>query len=109
VDLSDKRSRLVRALVTEGLVRRWGIFIVSSRPFRDVRRHFRRFLMVQDEVAERMYFRFYDPVVLRAFLPTCNAVQAKEFFQDIEAFLVEGDRGELLRFTEGAREPQVVG
>ncbi len=109
VDLADKRSRLVRALVTEGLVRRWGIFFLSTRPFRDVRRHFRRFLMVQDEAAERMYFRFYDPVVLRAFLPTCTAVQAKEFFQDIEAFLVEGDRGELLRFTERAREPKVVG
>ena len=109
VDLSDKRSRLVKALVTEGLVRRWGIFVVSKRPFKDVRRHFRRFLMVQDEAAERMYFRFYDPVVLRAFLPTCTLVQANEFFQEVEAFLVEGDRGELLRFTKGAAEPTVVG
>lgn len=109
VDLSDKRSRLVKSLVAEGLVRRWGIFIVSKRPFKDVRRHFRRFLMVQDERAERMYFRFYDPVVLRAFLPTCTPVQANEFFQEVEAFLVEGDRGELLRFTKGASEPKVVG
>lgn len=109
VELPDKRSRLVKALVTEGLVRRWGIFVVSSRPYKDVRRHFRRFLMVQDEAGERMYFRYYDPVVLRAFLPTCTPVQAKEFFQDIDAFLAEGDRGELLRFAVGAREPKVVG
>jgi pSer/pThr/pTyr-binding forkhead associated (FHA) protein len=109
VELPDKRSRLVKALVTEGLVRRWGIFVVSSRRFKDVRRHFRRFLMVQDEVGERMYFRFYDPVVLRAFLPTCTAVQSAEFFQEIDALLAEGDRGELLRFTPGAREPKVVG
>lgn len=109
VELPDKRSRLVNALVTEGLMRRWGIFVVSTRPFKDVRRHLRRFLMVQDEKAERMYFRYYDPVVLRAFLPTCTAVQAKEFFQEVDAFLAEGDRGELFRFTERAREPRLVG
>lgn len=109
VELPDKRSRLVRELVTEGLVRRWGIFVVSDRPFKDVRRHFRRFLMIQDELGEEMYFRFYDPVVLRAFLPTCTAVQANEFYQDIDAYLAEGDRGEMLRFTRGSSEPQVVG
>ncbi len=49
VELPDKRSRLVTALVTEGLMRRWGVFLTSTRPFKDVRRHFRRFLVVREE------------------------------------------------------------
>jgi Domain of unknown function (DUF4123)/Inner membrane component of T3SS, cytoplasmic domain len=110
VQLPDKRSRLVTALVTEGLMRRWGVFLTSTRPFKDVRRHFRRFLVVREEdTGEKLYFRFYDPVVLRSFLPTCSVLQQREFFDEISAFLPEGDRGELLRFTLGAEEAEVVG
>lgn len=110
VELPDKRSRLVTALVTEGLMRRWGVFLTSTRPFKDVRRHFRRFLVVREEdTGERLYFRFYDPVVLRSFLPTCSVLQSREFFDEVSVFLPEGDRGELLRFTLGAEEPEVVG
>ncbi len=110
VQLPDRGSRLVTALVTEGLMRRWGVFLTSTRPFRDVRRHFRRFLVVREEdTGERLYFRFYDPVVLRAFLPTCSVLQAREFFTEVSAFLAEGDRGELYRFTVGAPEPEARG
>lgn len=110
VEFSGKRSKLVTALVTEGLMRRWGIFLTSSRPFREVRRHLRRFLIVKEEgTGDRLYFRYYDPVVLRAFLPTCSARQSSDFFAEVSAFLAEGDRGELFRFTEGAAEPELVG
>ncbi len=110
VEIPDKRSRLLRLLVAEGLMRRWNIFVVSSRPFKDVRTHFRRFLLVKDEETdERLYFRFYDPVALRAFLPTCTTLQSKDFFAEVDAFLVEGDRGEMLRWKQGATEPEVVG
>jgi hypothetical protein len=110
VELPDKRSRLVTSLVTEGLMRRWGIFVTSSRPFNEVRRHFRRFLMVrEEETGDQLYFRFYDPVVLSAFLPTCSPLQLKEFFAELGVLLAESDRGELQRFTEGAPEPEVVG
>lgn len=110
VELHDKGSRLVNALVTEGLMRRWAIFLTSTRPFKDVRRHFRRFLVVREEdTEERLYFRFYDPVVLRTFLPTCTVLQSREFFTEVTAFLAEGDRGELYRYTLGASEPEVVG
>jgi len=110
VEFTDRRSKLLVSLVTEGLMRRWGIFLTSKRSFRDVRRHFRRFLVVkEEETGEPLYFRFYDPVVLRAFLPTCSALQLKEFFAELSVFLVEGDRGELFRFTEGTTEPEVLG
>ena len=46
-----------------------------------------------------MYFRFYDPQMLRLFLPTCGLRQREQIFGEIEVFLVAGRDGELLRLT----------
>jgi pSer/pThr/pTyr-binding forkhead associated (FHA) protein len=92
-------SRLLGRLVEEGWERRWASFLVCRRPFKEVRRHLRRFLMVADaDTRERFYFRFYDPGVLRSFFPTATERQRHELFGEIGAFLVEGEQGELLRF-----------
>jgi hypothetical protein len=46
-----------------------------------------------------MLFRYYDPRVLRAFLPTCTLEEANTFFGPVDAFVAEGHAGEsLLRF-----------
>jgi len=93
-------SRLLERLVEEGWGKRWGIFCASGRSFRDVRRHLRRFLVVEiDDTGERVYFRFYDPQVLKRFLPTCSPRQEEELFGDLRAFFVEGERGELRRLA----------
>jgi hypothetical protein len=71
-----------------------------------VRKHLRRLLMVKlDDGGRRLYFRFYDPRVLRAFLPTCSVRQDEEMFgdRDIHSFLVEGEQGEALRFAPKER------
>lgn len=58
-------SMLLDRLVLEGWGKRWGIFPTSGAPFKEVRRHFRRLLMmVLEDTEERVYFRFYDPWVL---------------------------------------------
>lgn len=87
-------SNLLTRLIVEGWEKRWGIYLVSSGSFREVRRHLRRLLMVEDEQGNSLYFRFYDPMVLAAFLPTCTARQRGDVYGDIEAFVVEGPRGE---------------
>jgi pSer/pThr/pTyr-binding forkhead associated (FHA) protein len=95
-----KEERLIERLVKEGWGRRWGIFLTCERPFKEVRRHLRRFLMVEeDETGEQMYFRYYDPAVLRLFLPICTPMQKEELFGDFKAFLVEAKSGEVLRFA----------
>jgi hypothetical protein len=92
-------SRLLRALVREGWGRRWGIYLTSLRPFKEVRTQLRRHLMVEDEESRRrMYFRYYDPATLRAFLPSCTPRQAVELFGPLRAFFAEGEDGEVLRF-----------
>ncbi|AKT42615.1 DUF4123 domain-containing protein [Chondromyces crocatus] len=94
-------ARLLERLVEEGWGKRWGWFCTTPRAFTELRRHLRRFLMVElDESGQRLYFRFYDPRVMRRFLPTCTPRQEEELFGDILAIFVEGERGEPRRLTQ---------
>jgi hypothetical protein len=103
-------SPLRQALVREGWGQSWGVYLTCSLPFAEVRKHFRKFLLVQSQADGRtLYFRFYDPRVLRLFLPTCNASETAGFFGPIRAFLLEAaDPGSLLRFTQGARGAELA-
>ena len=77
-----------------------------------VRRHFRKYLMVEAEGDDsRLYFRFYDPRVLRVFLPTCPPESKQAFFGDVERFLFSGPGGELvdLPSTDDKRPPAAAG
>lgn len=66
--------------------RPWGVLIRSAAPIEDLRAHFRRLTRVQTEDGRVLLFRFYDPRVLSAFLPTCAAAEAAEMFGPVEAF-----------------------
>ena len=93
-------SGLLDRLVHEGWGQRWGVYLTSARPFKEVRRHLRRFLMVgDDETGKKQYFRFYDPGALRVFLPSCTPRQSADFFGEISTYLAEGEDGGLLRFV----------
>ena len=77
----------------------WGI-IIQAEDQEELYRHLRKFLLVQTEEGKELYFRFYDPRVLRIFLPTCDADQLNEFFGGIvEAFIMEDEDGQMLEFT----------
>ena len=94
----SKDGALLSHLVAEGWGQSWGVYLTSERPLVDVRRHLRRLLMVEAEgEPQRLYFRFYDPRVLRRFLPQSNVRQRAEMFGAvIGAFLMEGEQGDLV-------------
>jgi hypothetical protein len=78
----------------------WGLLVLSKDAFEQVYNHFRKFLMVKTEDGEQLYFRFYDPRVLRIFLPTCDEKQIIEFFGPVDTFIVEGEnREEAIMFS----------
>jgi hypothetical protein len=92
-------SEHLRALLAESWGRCWGVYLSSNAEVRELRRHLRRFLRVRVEGRGRMLFRFYDPRVLRAFLPTCTVEEANAFFGPVDAFVAEGHAGEsVMRF-----------
>lgn len=69
-------SMLLDRLVMDGWGKRWGIYVTSRAPFKEIRRHFRRFLMVElEEKQTKAYFRFYDPWVFEEFLAISNSSQ----------------------------------
>jgi len=70
-----------------------GIVLGSTRPIAELRAHFKRLLTVETEAGDSVYFRFYDPRVLRVFLPSCTPAQARRFFGPAAWFLVEGQAG----------------
>jgi hypothetical protein len=72
----------------------WGMVVIPSGDFEECRRHFRKFLKVKTEDGKELYFRFYDPRVLKIFLPTCDRSQLLEFFGPVKYFIVEGDKKE---------------
>jgi hypothetical protein len=90
--------RLVHRLLTEGWGRSWGVFIKIADPS-PLRHHLRKFLKVRDEDDRSLIFRFYDPRVLRAYLPSCRPGEIETFFGPIAAFLTEDEgAGTLTEF-----------
>jgi hypothetical protein len=87
----DKEDVFLERLLRNGWGKRWVSFFTSNAEFDAVRKHFRKFLFVKDERGETVYFRFYDPSILRTFLSACNAEELQQFFGQIKNFLVEAE------------------
>lgn len=75
----------------------WGIPFRASADILELQKHFRQFLKVQTEFGKELIFRFYDPRVLRIFLPTCDPWQLKEFFGPVQFFLIEDEEAGFLK------------
>jgi len=81
---------------------RRGVSFTSGANLPALHEHLRTLSSVQTESGERLFFRYYDPRVLRVFLPTCSADQLDELFGPIKTFLVDGeDDGEMFVFRRG--------
>ena len=68
------------AYLARNLGRNLAIFLQTDASLRDLRRHLRTFLTVKDTSGRRMLFRYYDPRVLRVYLPTCSATELQTVF-----------------------------
>ena len=90
-------------VVENGWEKSWGVFAGSPSTLNELKRHFRTFLTVYDEEGSSLYFRYYDPRVLRVYLPTCNASELGVVFGPIEYYLLEhDDPGFVSRFRNAS-------
>jgi hypothetical protein len=89
-----KRAETLPRLL-RGWGRSWGIFAASTAPIDEVRQHFRRMLLVRAE-GRTLYFRFYDPRVLRKCVRSCSEAEAISLLGPMESYVLEGERGKSL-------------
>lgn len=91
-----KESPLFRWMTTEA----WGdsccIFFTSKSSFDELFNHFQKFNRVYLEGDDVVLFRYYDPRVLRTYLPTCNRDEIETFFGKVNSFFAESDKPEII-------------
>lgn len=96
LEMGDKYSR---DLISRGWDYSWGVFLRSGTTMEKLRRHLRTLLTVKDWTGRKLLFRYYDPRVLRNFLPTCTSEELKTVFGPVQKFWTEAEGGQyLLRF-----------
>jgi len=92
----DKNDSFTQWVLEKGWGKSWGIFVESDAPFVKLRNSLRSLLRVADEKGKTFFFRYYDPRVLRVFLPTCDAKQFETMFEAVVRYYSEGEDGNTL-------------
>lgn len=85
----------------------WGIFCKAPSTLRELRKHFRQFLIVKGPEGDSLYFRFYDPRVLSTFLPTCDSEQIEEIFSPVAVFISGSERKSIQAIRQADGKLQV--
>lgn len=99
-----------KLVLEKGWGNHWGIFVVTGLEanIRKMRNHFRKFLMVINPEGKSVYFRYYDPRVLRVYLPTCNAGEIQTLFGPISSYIAEDeDASTLLRLSANGKNIRI--
>jgi pSer/pThr/pTyr-binding forkhead associated (FHA) protein len=79
-----------------------GVFLTSLSPLEELRPHFRQFLLAGTEDRRALELRFYDPRLLRAFLPVCEPEEVDVLFGPVLAYLMETEQANaMLVFSRG--------
>jgi len=101
LEVGNKFTELV---LNEAFGKHWGIFLATSANLRTLRDHFREFHTVELPDQRTVLFRYYDPRVLRSFLPACNADELAMFFGPVQSFVAEGESPDAgFRFSLAAK------
>jgi hypothetical protein len=88
----------------------WGVFFQTEASYETCLLHFQQIVILKDTRGSR-YFRFYDPRVLKTFLPAADKNKLSAFFGPVEKFIAEGDTKETaVTFTnqQGVLQQSIV-
>lgn len=103
-------AALLETLVNDGWGDSWGLYLTCHVPFTDIRRQLRRHLLAKLPDGREVYFRYYDPRVLRTYLQTCTADELAAFFGPIGRMIAESaDADKCLVFTPKHKDWQKIG
>ncbi|EKU99381.1 hypothetical protein Lepto7375DRAFT_1408 [Leptolyngbya sp. PCC 7375] len=95
--LLDRRTNATKKLLEDCWGKSWGIFLESTNSLEELIKHMQTLLLVKDHDNRSLHFRYYDPRVLRVFLPTCNDAElATVLGSSVVRFWVESEDGKSL-------------
>lgn len=100
------QDELSQWCINEGWHNHWGIlFSVANKNLAQLRVHFKRLNFVKTEKGKKLFFRYYDPRVLDAFLPTCLPEELDFVFKDIENFWLPSAAGDQIKryYRDGSK------
>ena len=99
----EQGSPFTQWLIDHCLGKHWGILALSRASLPELLLHFRKHSMIYDLDNRPLLFRYYDPRVLRDYLPECDREELQEFFGPVAAYFAEAEDGEFhLRFDRPA-------
>jgi hypothetical protein len=91
VELGAEGHTAFLAKWVEAIGKNAGILLTTPAPLDELFHHLREIFVVTDEEGQEYFFRYYDPRVLRSFLPTCTGSELREFFGIVSEWVVEAD------------------
>jgi hypothetical protein len=87
------------------------IIFQSESSLQQLAQHFSGMLKAMDEEGKIFNFRYYDPRILRVYLPTCTEEEKHIFYGPADTFWVEGEENDVMEFpmhiAEAAKEEKV--
>lgn len=94
-----------KRFVTQAWGNEWGVFLKCDLGLGRLARHLRDLLVVRDPKGNSLLFRYYDPRVLRVYLPTCTRDELGTVFGGIECFWIEdAEAGTVLNARVGLHQ-----
>lgn len=99
-------STSLESLISAGWGKSWGVYLVGPQDFQTVSRHLRRQLFATLRDGRQALLRFYDPRVLRLYLPTCTETELDRLFGPITEFYLESQDGRELLWLSYDRSPR---
>ncbi len=108
----EQSSSFTRRLLAEGWGQNWGVFLTSQLALPALWRHVRQQVHVYGPNMESLFFRFYDPRVMRNYLPTSTPAQLAEFFGPVDFYIAEDElptRAHAWSLADGKLIAQTVG
>lgn len=101
----ELNSDFTKWLINEGWGNHWGIYVAVEKGqsnLKTMTEHFRKFMVIQNPENKSVYFRFYDPRVLRDYLPVFDPDQCDTMYGSIIAYYaVEDENSNILHFKYG--------
>ncbi len=92
-------------LARDGWGANWVVYLTSDAAPDDLHAHLRKFLISKLADGRQVYFRYYDPRILRTYLPTCTAAEVADFVGPVRRYACESvDGADLLEFAASYRD-----